>query len=161
MGDVYGKPRRYSLEAKYISYSDIVENASNPQTELSETITFNFNFRFYRIFSLISTYGTTTPSEWSYYGLGLRCELPGFFFFGGNANDFVRQRKNRRVNTHMTYFKLSATQVGLDKRFIDDKLSFGGDIFLAGNVYLNFDLGLLSHQGNQFFAPAIGLGYEF
>ena len=55
----------------------------------------------------------------------------------------------------------AAEQLGLVDRFVDDKLSFGGDIFLAGNVYLNFDLGLLSHQGNQFFAPAIGLGYEF
>ena len=111
--------------------------------------------------SFTKQYGTTAKKEWYYYGLGLKVDLPGFFFIGGYTNDLVRKRKKRHVNTSMSYSKMSAKDSGAAHSYIDDRLGFATDLFLAGDVYLSVDLGLLSHQGNQFFAPAIGLGYEF
>lgn len=158
---VFGKPRPYSMEVLYTTYSDIVKNASNPQDELASTISINANIRVYRIFSLMASYGTSVDDEWSYYGLGFKIDLPGFFFIGGLTNDLVHTRKNRGVNSYVSFGKYSATQVGLGDSFVNDRLSYGLDIFLGGDLYMNIDLGILSHQGNQFLAPAVGLGYEF
>jgi len=159
--DTFNKPRTFSVEAQYVSYSDIVENNKYPQGTLGSTYGLNLNARFNRIFSLVGMYGTTAQKEWSYYGLGIKVDLPGFFFIGGYTNDLVRKKKKHPVNTSLIYSKMSARDTGSSHSFIDDRLGFAADIFLAGNVYLNVDLGLLSHQGNQFFAPGFGLGYEF
>lgn len=158
--DFFSKPRYFSAEVQYGSYSDIVRNDNNPTDDLNASYGINVAGRFYRIFSLVASYGRSVESDWNYMGLGLRIDLPGFFFFGGNANHFVRSKKLRGINTHITVSKFSVNQQN-EEDFINDKYAFGADLFVAGDVYLNLEVGILSHQGNQFLAPAIGLGYEF
>lgn len=159
--DLFAKPRYFSVDVQYVTYSDLVNNSSQPVASFDDAINVNLNTRFYRIFSFITSYGQTSNQELSYIGAGFRVDLPGFLFFSGVANDFVRKRKNRRANTYLQIQKLSVKKEGLDERLIDDKMTFGVDVFVVRDVYLNLEASLYSHQGNQFFAPAVGLGYEF
>jgi hypothetical protein len=161
LGDVWSSPRTFSIDFQYVNYSDIVHNPNNSMATLNQTVGVNLNARFYRIFSLVGTYAKSPKPDWSYYGLGLKIDLPGFFFISGISYDFVRRKKNQPVNTYVIIEKLMATQSGQKDSFIDDKLGGGVDIAMSSHVYLNLEVALLSHQGNQFFAPAIGIGYEF
>ncbi len=161
LGYTFEKPRYVSMDLQYVTYADISRNSNQPVETLDQTLTGNIHLRFYRIFSLIGTYGQGTNREWSYKGLGIKVDLPGFYWLGGITDEFVRKQKKRPVNTYLSISKYFAKEeIGGDE-FINDKFAFGTDIFVAGRAYLNIDVGILSFKGNQFLAPAVGVGYEF
>jgi hypothetical protein len=156
---VYSKYRRVSLDVQYMTFNDIVESPGNEILELDSVLNANLNLRLHRIFSFVLSHGEA--SSWSYNGAGFRIDLPGVFFLDGSANDFVRKGKRRNWNSYMQFTKLMATADGLEDSFVCDKMGFGLDAFVAGGLYLNAEVNLFSYQGNQFFSPVVGLGFEF
>ena len=155
---IYAKPRIFSADIQYVSYNDILSDSNGTPITIPTTFNFNLNSRFYRVYSLTMSYGKNT--NFSYAGLGLRVDLPGFWFLSGIANDFVRRKKNRNANTYFHASKLLVQEAELSK-YVDDRIGFGVDIFAIGDMYLNFEINLQSHRSNQYFTPAIGIGYEF
>lgn len=156
---VYSKYRRVSFDVQYSSFSDILNAPENEVLELDSVINVNLNFRFYRTFSLTLSHGEA--STWSYNGVGIRMDLPGIYFLNGSPNDFVRKSKKRSWNSYLHVAKLMATAEGAEEEFVCDKMGFGLDAFIAGSLYLNVELNLFSYQGNQFFSPTAGIGFEF
>jgi len=159
--DILSPPRPFSFELQSTSYSDIGQNENSPKTSLTGTLNVNLNARLYKIFSLFSSFGTTTQSNWSYYGLGIKVDLPGFFFISARPDDLVRSKKLHTTNTYIAVSKMFTHEVSQNKNFMNDKIGLGVDVFISASIYLNLELGVLSYQGNQFLAPAIGMGYEF
>lgn len=156
---VYSKYRRVSIDVQYSTFNDIVESPGNEILELDSVLNVNLNLRLYRIFSFVISHGEA--STWSYSGAGFRIDLPGVLFLNGSPNDFVRKSKRRNWNSYMQFEKLMATADGLEASFVCDKMGFGLDAFIAGDLYLNVEMNLFSYQGNQFLSPTIGLGFEF
>lgn len=155
----YSKYRRVSVDVQYTSFSDILNSPGNEITELDSILNVNLNLRIYRTFSFVLSHGEA--STWSYNGFGFRVDLPGVYFLNGSANDFVRKAKKRSWNSYLQVHKLLATAEGIEDSFVCDKMGFGLDAFIAGSLYLNVELDLFSYQGNQFFAPIVGVGFEF
>lgn len=115
----------------------------------------------YRIFSLSLAYGKSSDKSWDYAGLGVRVDLPGVFLVNANPSEFVRRNKRRNLNTYFAAMKLITKRGGESQKFVSDKFGLGMDIFMAGSLYLNTELNLFSFEGNQFFSPSVGLGFEF
>lgn len=160
MSSRWNKPRIASIDLQYHTLTDLVSDPNNPRKDLSGTYGANLNLRFYRTFSLITSYFKAQDSSFSGYGLGFRVDLPGFFWLGGVANDFVRRRKKQSVNTYLQWSKFLIKEGGLDS-YVADRIGFGCDVFITEFSYLNFEIMSYSHQGNQFMAFGTGLGFEF
>lgn len=156
----YGISNPVSVDAQLHNYFDIVADPTNPKKDLSETLNFNFNLRFYRVFSTTISHYVATDSSLSATGLGLRIDLPGVFFVGAYTNEFVRRRKRPRVNTYFQVSKYIVSEENVDT-YIADKIGFGADFFATKKFYINSELMSYSHQGNQFIALGAGIGYEF
>lgn len=157
--NIYSKYQRLSFDVQYLTFNDILNNASQETLELNSVVNANLNFRFYRTYSLVLSHGEA--DLWNYNGIGLRVDLPGVFFLGGTTSDFVRKSKRKDWNSYLQVSKLLTQAEGEPEKFVCDKMGLGLDAFVAGGVYINAELNLFSYKGNQFFAPAVGLGFEF
>lgn len=163
-GSFYGNnPRLFSIDVKYLMFNDIQSDPTTPRKDIGSQLATSLNLRFFRTFSLCGLYNVSVEKSVdtiSAYGLGLRMDLPGIFFINGTANDLVRKRKRRSINSYFQWSKLQIREANA-KSYVADRMAFGLDGFVAGNFYLNFEVALYSHQGNQFLSPGIGIGYEF
>lgn len=156
---VYSQYRRVSVDVQYSTFNDILNSPGNDVLELDSVVNVNLNLRFYRIFSFIISHGEA--STWNYNGAGFRIDLPGIWFLNGSPNEFVRKAKRRSWNSYLQIQKLITKSDTEIETFVCDKLGYGLDAFIAGNLYLNAELNLFSYQGNQFLSPTIGVGFEF
>lgn len=159
--NIYSKYQRLSFDVQYLTFSDVLNN-EDPGADtltLDPVMNVNLNFRFYRTYSLTLSHGES--STWSYNGVGFRFELPGVFFLGGSTSDFVRKSKRKDWNSYMQYSKMLTVADSEPHRFVCDKIGFGLDAFVGGGLYLNAEVNMFSYKGNQFFTPAIGVGFEF
>lgn len=163
-GDSFmNKPRLLSLDAKYSMYDDVQNDPNQPRKEIADQVAVSANIRFYRIFSLCALFNQSLDSKIDQvrsFGLGFRVDLPGIFFFGGSPTELIRKRKRRDINTYFQWSKLQVQEPAAEK-YVADRMAFGLDGFITGDFYLNFEVALYSHQGNQFFSPGVGIGYEF
>ncbi len=157
--NIYSKYQRLSFDVQYLTFSDILSTSEGDTLALDPIINVNLNFRFYRTYSLILSHGEA--SSWSYNGVGFRVDLPGVFFLGGSSSDFVRKSKRKDWNSYMQFSKNITEAIGEPKKFVCDKIGFGLDAMITKGLYINAEANLFSYKGNQFFAPAIGLGFEF
>lgn len=157
------KSRPLSIDVKYLTFNDIQTNASSPRKEIAPELAISANLRFYRTFSfcvMMNQSMNKSIDSISGYGLGLRVDLPGIFFINGMVNDLVRKRKRRDINTYFQWGKLQITESNAQS-YVADRMAFGLDGFIAGDLYLAFEAAIYSHQGNQFISPGVGIGYEF
>lgn len=155
----YSHYKRLSFDFQYTTFNDLVTNSANEVLTLEPILNINMNFRFYRSFSLILSHGAS--KEWNYSGAGLRVDLPGVFFIGTLPTDSIRKTKKRNWNSYISFSKLLATTEGQPDDFVCDRAGFGLDAFVFADLYLNVEANLFSYQGNQFFSPVIGVGFEF
>src|SRR5690606_33475194 len=97
----------------------------------------------------------------SFAGAGFKVDLPGFFMLGGNVVDLIRRKKRGGINTSIAWKNFVISEDGQDVRSVANRFSFSADLRLSNNLFLNLDLGLYAHKGNQYLSPTFGLGFEF
>lgn len=105
--------------------------------------------------------GTNFDGDRSYGGIGFKVDLPGFFLISPRRRELNRQKKKRGLNTSFYWKSYIVSRQNQSESFIGNKFGFSADTFLSENYFLNFDIGLYSDDGNQFFNYGMGLGYEF
>lgn len=156
-----GKTRYFSFYTQYNIYSDIVKRPGSDMAELPADVSMNLDIRLFRIVNFILHAGQSFDGIRTYSGAGLRLDLPGFFMLGGTTRDLVHRSKRRGVNTSV-YWKVHIVEIkGAAQPLVGNKMGFAADTFLSKSLFLTFDLGLYSDDGNQFISPSAGIGYEF
>ena len=155
------RSKYFALYSQYHSYTDLVNNSDNPKKELSPDYSINLDIRLIRIFILTIHGGQSFDSQRTFSGLGFKVDLPGFFMFGGDINDLIRRKKRKGINTSIHWKTYILNDSNQGDRYVGNRLSFSADMKLTNTLFLNLDLGLYSHRGDQFLSPSLGLGFEF
>lgn len=153
--------KTFSMYTHYNSYTDILNDQSNQPRELPEDISLGLDIRLKRIFILMIHGGSALDSSRSYWGLGFKVDLPGFFMLGGNVQEFIRKRKRKGVNTSLYWKAFVLSETNQMASSVGNRFGFSADFLITKDFFLNLDLGLYSDNGNQYFSPSAGLGYEF
>jgi hypothetical protein len=100
------------------------------------------------------------------YGLGMKIDLPGFFFIGGKREQSEREGKLHPVNSFLFGEILRSTLVdaaaGTTTTSTTPRYGFGFDLFLFNPyVYLSLKLSLLNLLGATYLGAGAGLGCTF
>ena len=161
LGHSARRSKYFALYGQYNSYSDLVNNSSNEKKELSSDYSLNLDIRLIRIFIITLHGGQSFDGERTFSGLGFKVDLPGFFMFGGNINDLIRRKKRKGINTSIHWKTYVISDANQGDRYIGNRVSFSADMKLTDSMFMNLDLGLYSHKGDQFLSPTLGLGFEF
>ena len=153
--------KRFSMYINYNYYEDILNNSSNQAVDLGEDLSLSFDIRMSRIFILTLHGGSALDSSRNFWGLGFKADLPGFFMLGGNVQEFIRKRKRRGINTSIYWKTYVISKTGQSALLVGNRFGFSLDFLITREFFINLDLGLYSDDGNQYFSPSLGLGYEF
>ena len=155
------RSKYFSVYGQYHFYSDLVNNSDNATKQLESDYSFNIDLRVYRIFILSASVGQAKDGSRKFSGIGFKADLPGFFVLGGNVNDLIRRKKRKGLNTYMHWRTYIIQEEGQGDRSVSDRFALGADIQLYNSVFLNLELGLYSHKGDQFLSPGLGMAVEF
>lgn len=156
------KTGTFSLYANYTTYMDIQHsNASTSAVVLPAEYNFHGDIRLMRIFVLKTIGGTTVDNTKFFYGLGVKVDLPGFFFLGASINDLIHKRRSNPVNTYVEWATVFYDPKDGSNATSANRFGFGTDIFLINRLFLNVSVTVMSLQSNLFVSPAAGLGWEF
>ena len=168
-----GGPEYITLESYYSTYSLFNGSANGGTKQLTPSVDAELGIRLQSVFSfLIVATGFTEPDpqntslvqSWQRgYGLGMRVELPGFFFLFGRKQDSSRDGKFYPVNTYMfgEAIRFDSTDIatGAKTTFTAPKYGFGADLFLFNPyAYLSFRYSLFSYLGSTYGSFAAGVG---
>lgn len=151
----------FALYGQYNSYNDLTSSSDAEKKYLSADYSLNLDVRLYRIFILTLHGGQAIDGVRSFYGAGFKVDLPGFFMIGGHIYDLIRSQKRRTVNTAIGWKNYIIQEENLERHTVGDRFSLIIDVSLSESMFLNLDLGLYSHKGDQFLSPSFGLGIEF
>lgn len=151
----------YAFYSQYNYYQDITQESTATKVELNDDVSLNLDIRVFRIVLLTFHGGMATDNSRSYGGIGFKVDLPGFFMIGARLDELMRRQKRRGANTSLYFKNYYISSENTDRKILGTKLGFSADFFLTKQYFLMFDVGLYSHGGNQYFNPAVGLGYEF
>ncbi len=157
----YSRVGNYALYTQYSYYDDITQKSDTPKIKLVDDVSANLDLRLFRVIILTLSAGAATDMSRSYGGFGFKVDLPGFFLIDASINDLIRRQKRRGANTSLYFKSIYISNRDNDEAIVGTKLGFSADFFITQRYYFIFDVGLYSHGGNQFFNPALGLGYEF
>jgi hypothetical protein len=166
----------YSITAYYSSYvsSGLSSGAATGQPPPSYDL--EVAWRMQGIFSLTADYSQfkspdlSDPNETTYqisgFGLGMKIDLPGFFFYGGRRLESIRETKKKPVNTFIFGEILRSTLNDLSKGTTSTtttpRYGFGIDVFpFTDSVYLSFRIALFNLLGVTSFSYGAGLGIRF
>ncbi|MCB0415100.1 MAG: hypothetical protein KDD50_12250 [Bdellovibrionales bacterium] len=153
-----------SVNSIYNSIQDIKLGNSTTSSQEQFSLSVELGFRFFRTHQLIIASTQTTDNLRSDIGLGLRFDLPGFFYIGSTAKDLQLQKKSYPVNTS-GYFHTGISDVnesGVIVKAGYTQWGFTMDIFLFNKItYLTTNASVYSVQGNSYFVSGVGLGAEF
>ena len=151
----------FAFYAQYNSYNDITNSGDAERKYLSSDVSANLDLRLYRIFILTLHGGQSIDSSRSFTGAGFKVDMPGFFMLGGNIVDLIRRKKRRGINTSIDWKSFVISEESESSLSVGNRFSFSADIHLSESLFLNLDLGLYSHKGDQHLSPTFGLGFEF
>lgn len=155
------KPSVFSVSTQFRYYNDILQREGNVPLELGPDLSLNFEFKVHRIFSILLIGGQSLDQFRTFAGAGLRVNLPGVFFFGGNLAEIALQKRRKGLLTYTSFTALVNDVQNQDLNIVANRYALGMDISLNPTVFLNIEPSLYSFGGNQFFSAALGLGMEF
>jgi hypothetical protein len=168
-----GGPEHITFESYYSTYSFFNGGSSSSTKQLTPSIDAELGIRLQSVFSfLIVGSGFTDPdpnntneiqSTQKGFGLGMRVELPGFFFFFSKKQDSSRDGKFYPVNSYMfgEAIRFDSTDVatGAKTTFTAPKYGFGADFFLFNPyAYLSVRYSLFSYLGSTYACLGAGVG---
>jgi hypothetical protein len=156
------RSKYFAFYGQHHSYSDITSSGSSSDRKtLSNDYSLNLDIRMIRIFILTLHGGQSFDSSRKHAGLGFKVDLPGFFMLGGNINDLIRRKKRKGINTSIHWKTYVIQDTSQEGKYVGNRFSFSADIKFTDSLFLNLDLGLYSHRGDQYLSPTFGLGFEF
>jgi hypothetical protein len=166
----------YSLTAYYTSYvsSGLSSGAATgqppPSYDLEAAVRLQGIFSLTADFSMFKSPDLSDPNETTYqitgYGLGMKVDLPGFFFYHGRRIESIRETKLKPVNTFLFGEILKANLNDLSKNIASTtttpRYGFGVDVFpFNDTVYFAFRIALFNLLGVTSFSYAGGFGIRF
>ena len=148
-----------------IKYTDLTHHEST-EDKIEESLALELGLRFFYNYNFLLVAGQDKgEGRRSFYGTGLKLNLPGFFFFGGSFKDLRRRSKKRWINTavstQLLYNKVKDPQAGEAPQFVETVFGLEFDAFVWGSLFLNFKVALHGREGDSYLGESLGLGYEF
>lgn len=150
-------------------YSDIQVSTADPSvdTSLAPTYDVEITMRLKSYFSLGAMAGQSTNGEDQNFGLGFRCDTPGFFFIGGKpTKDAMYPMRRYPMNTSIFGYFVQQNRkdeaTNLTNRYTGSNLGLAIDLFLFNPyTFLSVQASIFNMKGNAYFANSVGLGVQF
>ena len=155
------KKSTFSVYGRFHTMTDVVGSSDVKKMELSSEYAIYADLRFFRIFSLTFSGGQSTDSNRQYFGLGLKADVPGLFFVGGELKDLAHKRRRRDINTYFIWSAFMVNDNARNTSSLANRYGGGIDFFLWSDTFLNLELAFFTYNGNTFISSAAGLGWEF
>ncbi len=160
------KKDSFHLSVAYTQYDD-VRLGEGADVEVASSIDLEAGLRLQRIFKGFLFASLAPDSQRTEYGLGLRVELPGFFFINGRMQDFIRKGMKRPINTSLylttakAQFKNPQGVLQLDTFAVRYGLSMSWFPMRKQGLYFRLEGGVYSVGGNGFLTYGLGMGLAF
>lgn len=153
------------VSSTYSDYEDL-KIAGGDKVTISPTLDVEIGLRFRKMFNFLINAAQTTDHTREEYGLGLKVDLPGFFWMGVGYGDFSREAKNYPVNSSVFLSSQLTTITSVpdddDNKSLSTKLGITVDIFLFNPLtFLTASAYVYTFNGNSFLGTRAGLGAQF
>lgn len=161
----------------YSSYANSnISSSSAASVDVTPSVDIEASIRLRAIFSLTLTWvqfqnpdpnnNSQFQDDLSGFGLGMKIDLPGFFFMGGGNDELERAMKKSPLNTYIfgEVLKLTVTtpSTGGATTTSAGRGGIGCDIFpYFQHTYLSIRFALLNLLGVSYASYAVGVGFRF
>lgn len=153
--------RYHSVYVKWTSYKDVPVQGSGTPKILSSSYDVEYDYRIYNPFSIVVSFSKALDDSREGGGVGMRVDLPGFFFYKKSRFDLFRSSKAQPLNSSVFFITSWVSQKNKGIKTLDSRFGGAVEAFIYNELFFVGEMGAYVLDGEGFLFGALGLGYEF